>query len=116
LWQAKANQVDRMLNKAVSGPVQWVDCHACRERLAEIRYEPDAVIAFEVMAPVRVEDGTTFVVVLERQPKPDQPMRVVRPPGPVAAFRCPTCSRDTTVNIAKLSAVSSGIAGGREAV
>ena len=113
LWLAKVNAVDRMMSGATVDPehepVRWVDCRAtgCRERLAEIRYERDDVIAFEVRAPVHDEDG---VNVLERSAKADQPPRIARASGAVEIFRCPRCGRDTRVDLASLRAVRAALA------
>ncbi len=115
---SKANAVVRQLAGATIGPVRWVDCHAtsrrdqraamltgCRERLAEIRYEPADVIAFEVLAPVRY-DGD--VIVLAEPAKAGHPAAVIRPLGTTATFRCPRCGNDTRVNLTQLARVRPG--------
>ena len=109
LMSGKANEVDRMMTGATGGAIRWLPCHAqgrrgarlvdCSAKLAEIRFEPGGVVAFEVLAPIRDEGG---VIVLEKPAKRGYQRSVIRPAGRSATFRCAECGKDTRVDLAEL--------------
>ncbi len=112
MLHALVGQVAPTLPGATPAIPRFVDCRGttrrdrcrtaltgCRERLAEIRVEANATIAFVVLAPIHDDNGAW---VLERTAQPGHPETIVRPPGRRATFRCARCGKATTVNLVEL--------------